>query len=245
MTGISRWTAIPAALQFEDLLLFIWLVLISPLLQFALAGALRGFSLDSIGPTSPNAAALGVIFLGSTLLAAACTLTRAPGDGNSKEIVSGGAFGYAHLPMLAATGIMIFLGLDFFGLGDAAMGLMCLWFGLFVAAGMIYGRMPVLDFPLRRALMTPFIILSTTVFTSSVNPALAGVDPSSLLHVIQSQLGRFEFGLILAAVLVYYLMFVFAPRQIAGSGGSWLHWAIRFALYLAGLILNVGFLQGV
>ncbi len=235
----------PAAFQIEDALLFVWLVVVTPLLQVVLGGAMRGLSLGNLDHSAPDATALGVVFLGATLAAAVCTLTRAPGDEQAKEPVTGTPFGYAHLPMMAATAIMLFLGLALLGLDDASPGLMCLWFGLFVVVAMVYPRMPVLDFSLRRILMTPFIILSTTIFTSSINPILAGVDPKGLFRIAQSELGRFELGLILAGTLVYYLMFVFAPRQIAGGGGSWRQWALRFVLYVVGLILNIGFLQSV
>ncbi len=52
-------------------------------------------------------------------------------------MITGTPFGYVHLPMLAGTGIMLFLGLDLLGLGDAVMGLLCLQFGTFVVVGMV------------------------------------------------------------------------------------------------------------
>lgn len=240
---MKRWTGAATALQFEDALLFVWLVLVTPLLEFLLGGLLRGLSLGNIDRSAPHATALGITFVLATLLAILCTITRAPGDAAAPEAVAGGTFGYAHLPMLAAIGIIGFLGLELLGLGDAAMGLMCLWFGLFGVTAMIHSRMPVIDFTFRRVLMTPFIILSATIFTSSITPLFSDVDPNSLLRLVASQFGQFQFGLVLAAVLVYYLMFVFAPRLIAGSGGSWLEWGIRFLLYVMGLILNIGVLR--
>lgn len=240
---MSRWTWIPNALQFEDALLFVWLVLVTPLLQFVFGGALRGLNLGNINRDLPNGLGLGILFLVSTLLAIVCTLTRAPGERQGNELITGTPFGYAHLPMLAGTGIMLFLGLDLLGFGDAAMGLLCVLFGSFVVIGVFYNRMPVIDYALRRILMTPFTILTTSIFISTIGPIFANVDANSIFQIVQSDFGRFEFGLLLAGVLVYYLMFVFAPRQIAGSGGGWLQWGARFALYLVGLILNIRLLQ--
>lgn len=245
MANLKGWTGFAAALQFEDALLFVWLVVVTPLLEFLLGGLLRGLSLGSIDRSAPHATALGIVFILATLLAISCTITRAPGDQVSPDVIADGTFGYAHLPMVAAIGIIGFLGLELLGLDDAAVGLMCLWFGLFGITAMIHNRMPVIDFTLRRVMMTPFIILSTTIFTSSINPLFSGVDPNSLMRFVSSQFGQFQFGLILAAVLVYYLMFVFAPRLIAGSGGSWLEWGLRFLFYVVGLILNIGILQAV
>ncbi|MGB8643597.1 MAG: hypothetical protein WCF84_00025 [Anaerolineae bacterium] len=240
---MSRWSWIPSALEFEDALLFVWLVLVTPLLQFVFGDALRGLNLGNLNRDLPNGLWLGILFLVSTLLAIVCTLTRAPDERQAAVMITGAPFGYAHLPMLTATGITLFLGLDLLGLGDAAIGLMCLLFGLFVGVGVIYNRMPVIDYSLRRILMTPFSILTTTLFVSSINPIFANVDANGVLQIVQTDSGRFVFGLLLAGVLFYYLMFVFAPRQIAGSGGGWLQWGARFVLYLVGLILNIRLLQ--
>ncbi len=240
---MTRWSWIPGALQFEDALLFVWLVLVTPLLQVALGGAMRGLNLGNLDSHLPNAIVLGILFLGSTLLAIVCMMTRAPEDKQASTLITGTPFGYAHLTMLAATGIMLFLGLDLVGLGDAAVGAMCVLFGLFAVIYMAYSHMPVVDYTIRRIMMTPFTILTTTLFVSSINPIFAGLNANGVLQIIQTDLGRFEFGLLLAGVLVYYLMFVFAPRQIAGQGAGWLQWAARFALYLVGMILNIQVLQ--
>jgi hypothetical protein len=240
---MNKWTLLPGALQFEDALLFIWLVLVTPLVQFLLAGALRGLSLGSIDASLPNAGWLGVVFLLSTLLAIACTFTRAPGDAPAGGLITGTPFGYAHLPMLGGTGIMLFLGSSLLGFGDATMGLLCGLFGLFGVGYFAYNRMPVIDYAFRRILMTPFTILTATLFAATAHSIFAGLDANGIYQIVQSDLDRFEFGLLLAGVLVYYLMFIFAPRQIAGSGGGWLEWGVRFAAYLVGVILNIGLLQ--
>ncbi len=241
---MDRWTSrFPNAFEFEDALLFVWFVLVTPLLQYVLGGALRGFNLGNLNRGIPNALWLGLVFVLSSALAMVCTLTRAPAERQGEGLVAGTLFGYAHLPMLAATGILLFLGLDLLGLGDAAMGAICGFFALFVVVGVVYSRMPVLDYSLRRVLMTPFSILTATLFVSSINPMFANLDVNATWQIVQTDLGRFEFGLLIAAVFVYYLMFVFAPRQIAGSGGGWLQWGMRFVLYLVGLILNIRLLQ--
>ncbi len=243
---MDRWTSpIPSAFEFEDALLFVWFILITPLLQFILGGALRGLNLGNLDPSIPNALALGVVFVLSSVLAMICTLTRAPDERQVQGMVTDTLFGYAHLPMLAATGILLFLGLDLLGLGDAAMDAICAFFALFVVVGVVYSRMPVIDYSLRRILMTPFSILTATLFVSTINPMFADLSPNGIFQIVQSDWGRFEFGLLMAGILVYYLMFVFAPRQIAGSGGGWLQWAARFALYLVGLILNIRLLQAI
>lgn len=239
---LNRWR-FANALQFEDALLFVWLVVVTPLLQAVLGGALRGLSLMNLDPGVPNARWLGVVFLISTVAAIACMLTRAPGPASTQEMVTDSPFGYAHLPMFAGTGLMLFFGSTLLGFGDAAMGLFCLLFGLFVVLGVAYKRMPIIDYSVRRILMTPFLILTTTLFAATAHTIFANADLSSIFQIVQSELGRFEFGLLMAGMLVFYLMFVFAPGQMAGRGGGWLQWGARFALYFVGMILNIGLLQ--
>jgi hypothetical protein len=41
------------------------------------------------------------------------------------------------------------------------------------------------------------------------------------------------------------MMFVFAPRQIADSEGTWPAWAARYALFLVGAIAGVGWLAAI
>ncbi len=241
---LNRW-GFPSVLQFEDALLFAWLVLVTPLLQFLLGGALSGLSLMNLDPSLPNARWLGVVFVISTLSAIACMLTRAPGEASAQGPVTDSPFGYAHLPMFAGTGLMLFFGSNLLGFGDAGVGLFWLLFALFVVTGVFYRRMPIIDYSLRRILMTPFIILTATLFSATAHSIFATLDVHSILPIIQSEVGRFEFGLLIGGMLVHYLMFVFAPGQMAGRGGGWLEWAVRFALYLIGMILNIGLLQSI
>ena len=137
-----------------------------------------------------------MVFVISTLLAIVCTLTRAPGEKQPQELAAGTPFGYAHLPMLAATGILLFLGLDLLGLGDMALGGFCGLLAAFVVIVVVYNRMPILDYSVRRVLMTSFTSVTTTLFVSTINPIFAGLNLGGVVQIVQSDLGRFEFGLL-------------------------------------------------
>ena len=52
-----------------------------------------------------------------------------------------------------------------------------------------------------------------------------------------------ELTLLFFGVLIFYLVFMFAPRAVAGNSGSWRSWALRFAIYFIGAVLNLGVLQ--
>lgn len=232
-----------AHFEIEDVILFFWLTVFTPFLDFALGNSLRDLDIGAINSHIPNAIALGMIFILSAILAIACSVTRAPLPGGDQEFYEGTGFGYAHLPMIASTGIIVFLGLDLLGLEDLGIGMLCGILGLFGVGLTFYKHMPMLDFAIRRMLMTPFILLSTTLFSASVQPLVGRFAASDFSRLVQSELGRFELGLILAAAVVYYLMFVFAPRMIAGSRGGWLPWSLRFVMYIVGFILNLRLMQ--
>ena len=54
-----------------------------------------------------------------------------------------------------------------------------------------------------------------------------------------AQIGRALYVALTALfVLGYYLVFILAPRSIAAGGTSRRGWIVRFALYLAGVLLN-------
>ena len=50
---------------------------------------------------------------------------------------------------------------------------------------------------------------------------------------------------LLFAFLPFYMMFVFAPRQITESEGTWPAWAARYGLFLVGAIAGVGWLAAI
>lgn len=232
----------PRSLQWEDLFLFVWLGLVEPLL-YKLFGSLLGDVQPWNVGEHPNPA-LGLLFSLAAIGGLIVIATRAPGE-NGREPFSGGVSGFARLPMLVTLMYMILYGFSSFG-ADVPMFIACGLIVFFFAASMLFARLPVLDIPIRRILVTPMIILSSWNFAAIMRIFFQGANlpavlSSPALRDPNSSLG-FILGILFAAVVVFYLVFILAPRQIAYPGGAWRDWIARFAVYMLGAVLNLGWL---
>jgi hypothetical protein len=235
-------TFLPRSFQWEDLTLFVWLALVEPLL-YKLFGSLLGDVQPWDIGAHPNAA-LGVLFLLAVVGGLIVVGTRAPGQ-KGNELDSGSVYGYAHLPMLVTLGYFMMYGFSSFG-SQLPFSLLCGLFAFYLVVGMISNRLPVVPIPARRVLISPMIVLGTWNFTALMRAFFKGFDLGALLNTpaLRDPNSSFTFtlGLLFAAVVFFYLVFILAPRQIAYPGGSWRDWVERFALYMLGVIFNLGWL---
>lgn len=235
-------TFLPRSYQWEDLALFFWLAFIEPLLYKLFGNLLGDVQPWDIG-AHPNAA-LGAVFLLAVLGGLLVLVTRAPGQ--SQEVAStSGVSGFARLPMLVTITYFLLYGFSAFG-AELPFSLLCGLIGVYFIAGMLFQRLPVVDIPLRRILISPMIVLGSWNFGALMRTFFKGFDAGAVLNspAIRDPNSSFTFtlGLLFAAVVLFYLVFILAPRQIAYPGGSWREWAERFALYILGVVLNLGWL---
>jgi hypothetical protein len=99
--------------------------------------------------------------------------------------------------------------------------------------------------PVRRALMTPYLLVTGGLFwgliaavtqggdvVAAIRDAVPG-DPQGVLPVA---------GLLAAMAAVYYAMLMFAPRQVAEREGGVIAWIVRFGVFLASLAFGAGWL---
>lgn len=230
------------SLQWEDLFLFVWLGLVEPLLYKLFGNLLGNVQPWNVGE-HPNGA-LGLLFALAAVGGLIVIATRAPGQ-NDRQPFSDGVSGFARLPMLVMLMYLVLYG--FSSVGAIVPDVIpCMLVVFFFAASMLFSRLPVLDIPIRRVLVTPMIILGTWNFSEIVRlffqgANLPGVLSSPALRDPNSSLG-YIVGLLSAAVVVFYMVFILAPRQIAYPGGSWRDWIVRFLVYMLGIILNIGWL---
>lgn len=223
-------------LRVEDLLLFGWLGLVQPL---AFSGDGSGFSqLSQDGGTGA-----GLAYLAAAAGGLLCLGTRSLGETVVPIGTLASPQSYAALPFIGALAFFAVMGLERVGIADAEAALLPVA-ALITGCLLLRERTPLLAPRRRRALVTPFILLAAGIFNGSMAGVLGGVDAG---EVFSSGLGGGA-GLFLVAVLVpvslvYYLAFVFAPRQVAEREGSWPAWALRYGLYLAGAVGGVGWLR--
>jgi hypothetical protein len=237
---------LPTALDFEDILLFAWLAVVEPILSLILGRLLGGIEPWEIGSNlNPW---LGTLFLFAALGGILVLVTRAPGQ-QDPEKGGAGASGYARLPLLVTLGYMFIYATSAWGVFDApwVMSIPCLLTGLIAATAMLFDRLPVLDVPYRRILVAPLILVGSWNFSALVHTFYGNTDWRTFLitqgpEILKNPNGlvAFTFGLLVAALGFFYLVFIFAPRQIAYPGGSARDWLVRFVIFCAALGLNLG-----
>jgi len=234
-------TILHPAIQAEDLLLFLWLAVIQPLLATWFGNVLGDIQPWEIG-SHPNLP-LGFIFLLASLGAIAVLVTRAPGE--SGPINRGGSvISFAHLPMILSLGLFLLYAFDSLGIKNWEP-LPCGLFAFFIATGMLWSRLPIVPYSVRRVLITPMVLLGAWLFTALSNAVFKGFSIQLLFNPPNipgasdpRALVTTYLPLITLFVLVYYLAFVLAPRAVAGDGTSWRGWLVRFGVYLVGVLVN-------
>jgi hypothetical protein len=222
-------------LRTEDFLLLAWLVL-RPLVVPArpAGGGLPGY--DPLG---------GLLDLVALCAAAACLGARRA-DATHTGLVENRTVAWAIGPLFGAIAFAIDDAGRRLGLGLGPLALI-----LPIASG-VAARLWLqpTTAPIRRALVTPFILAASGFFSD----VLAGLSDLFDLRRMATWLGSDASGLAiigavfaLAGVAIFYAMLVYAPRQIAEREGSGASWAARFAVFLVGLTLGTtlaGIVQG-
>ncbi|MGE5139299.1 MAG: hypothetical protein ACM3JD_07555 [Rudaea sp.] len=219
------------SLQIEDLLLLV--------IQVLVGVVLAGTTFTSLGPETPNSWLFGLVFLVASLGAVAALFTRNAGDTDDRFLNMDSPRGYAYFPMMASLGIVMLTASDLLPLPGAGrmLGAAPL---LPVVALLIHRWLPAAPSFLRRMLMTPLILVCAWIFTDLVGTLTDGIlqmGESAGTSPLQT-LGTWS-GLIGLAAAVFYMMFIFSPRQIAGEDAPWPDWSIRFLVYMAGMLANL------
>lgn len=248
MTLALAGTWLRHAIQPEDVLLAAILVA-SPLLRP------RGTS-SGILDREPDLVG-GLIALVAAVGAIACLATRVPGasaldsagrtagprrmvDFEARYAFVGPLLG--GIALVADTGARK-LGFDF---GGALIGIA---FIVSVMAFAFAERLPVVRPELRRALVTPFVLVCGGIFQRFVASLTDGLDLPALVRGADAWSAAAGLGamvgigaLIVLGAAVFYAMLVYAPRELAEGGTEGRSWIVRFAFFIVftgvGLLLR-------
>ena len=93
----------------------------------------------------------------------------------------------------------------------------------------------------RRALVTPFILATSAFFVAFMEGLSDIFDlrfPIAAIGDGRPLEAAFVLGIAFIAAAVFYVMFVFAPRQIASREGTAATWTIRFLVFIVGLSIG-------
>lgn len=229
----------------EDLALTAWNAVVVPVL-----GSGGGAPLLALG--EPPTPIVGIIQLLAVLGAMIAIATRPTGvtppqlDGdNSRYALIG--------PWIGA--IAFVAGSASAHLGTALDGpVIGLAFVTIVAVMILNDRLPTVDAGIRRALVLPFILVCAGLFDAFAADLLRGVDLVGLFQAAQideTGFGFFVLGMLLAALSMFYWMFVVAPRilvtpeeAVSGPIGC-VTWPLRFVLFILSSLIGIGWLAAV
>ena len=210
-----------------------------------LAGPLLFHSDEDHFTAATNVGALvGLIYLVATVGGIVVLATRNPGDQPPLITRDGNvsARAYAPFPFIAVLGMIGSAGANGLGLGSADV-LFSIAFVAALAAFLFYEKLPVLPASSRRILITPCIIISATIFNGLMADLFSEVRPADIGSIVDT--AGFGVAVMLFVFIpgVFYLMFVFAPRQLADTEGSWPQWITRYFIYLAAAIPGAALLS--
>ncbi len=220
----SRWRV-----RLEDWLLAGWVALVAP--------ALIRLQAPSGGVFDGGRPLDGILGLIGILGVAVCLVTGSEGDTHGALAASAVIGPFTGGLLLVAFSTVAALGLA--EPGTAAVAVV-----VAAVAVAVRLRYPVLPVPLRRALVTPYVLVTGTLFwgvigavmdggstVAALRDALPG-DPSALPAA----------GFLLAFSAVYYAMLVFAPRQVAEREGGPPAWIGRYLLFVGSVAFGTGWL---
>ena len=217
-------------LRLEDVLLAGWMIVVAPL--FA-AGS------GSSPTTAGSDPILGLLDLVGLLTFAACIGARSR-PGVASGLVERGDLRYAVGPLVGAFAFAVNDVRDRLGLPDAIAA-----FPIVAAAAVALIsrlRLPPLSAIQRRTLVTPFVLVASRYF----GQVLGGLTSIFDLRELASSIGQpggiagaaFVVVVAIVGVAIFYVMLVFAPRQIAEREGTGATWTVRFVLFIVSLALG-------
>lgn len=222
-------------IQLEDVLLVVVLIATPFLAPITNILPVLGGENDFLGGLVAFLAALGAIVALATRVPQESRLEHHPeGDLPVRIWLIG--------PFIGAVGFVAGDSLDRMGLpgGDLLIGVAVI---VAVASFVLADRLPVVSRNTRRLLVGPFVLLSGAFlqqFAADLTSSFAGTDVLGALLALNNLVFAIELLAILAyAALVFYLMFVFAPRELADPGASNLAWAMRFVVFYVSLLIAI------
>jgi len=230
-------TRLRQSLRAEDVLLFGWLVLVQPLI----AGLGSGGPFAELSPDDDPL--VGLVYLAAAAAAVVALATRSPGESRFDFESPNSPRSYALWPFMAALALIASIGAENTGIASAEVAFLPVA-AVTVVSYVFYNKLPTLAPNKRRVLMAPFVLVCAGIFNGTMADLLDSVDVGDLFQAAGGDLQALVgvFALLVLFSLPFYMMFVFAPRQITESEGTWPAWAARYGLFLVGAIAGVGWL---
>ncbi|MFI5261907.1 MAG: hypothetical protein ACHQZR_05080 [Candidatus Limnocylindrales bacterium] len=236
------------ALRLEDVLLIVW-VACQPVVLRALGHGPSASGSSSAGSSGGLALLdghdplLGLVASLAVVGALVCLATHpAPlGDGSVVAVADRGTVGplAGGMLLVGAVGTQ-----NLFDTVGAGFAVVLVAIGV---ASLLPDALPPIAVPDRRALVTPYLLVAASLFNGLIGQLgglfdLRGLLDQGLGPTLQAL--PVYVGFVLAFCGVYYLMLVYAPRQLATADGGVVAWLIRFATFVVAEVVVVTWLAG-
>jgi hypothetical protein len=220
-------------LRAEDLLLAGWVAIASPLL-FRAGG--------DKGPFDSGQPLEGLLRICAVLGVLVCLAARRkvdPGSPPRPSLLNRGSVG----PFVG--GLLLVTISGFTALGAPTGAVYAVLLVAAVAAIAIRIAVPPVRVPVRRALVSPFVMVAGGLYWTVIEqvvgtPGVAAVRRGAAVDQHGAELLLL---FLVAFSAIYYAMLIYAPRQIAEREGGVVEWLLRYATFAVSIALGIGWLS--
>jgi hypothetical protein len=193
------------------------------------------------GPFDADQPLQGLLRLGAVLCVIVCLAVRRPPEASAKtepSLLNRGAVG----PLVG--GILLVTISGFTALDTPSRFVLLVLVGAAIVAVVVRFAAPPLPTIARRALVSPFVIVTAGIYWNLIAQLTGGhgftITPSQA--IADPHTAELILGILVAFSAVYYAMLIYAPRQIAEREGGLVEWAIRYVLFAVSIFLGIGWL---
>jgi hypothetical protein len=222
-----------AHIRWEDAAIALWLVVLAPLLD--LAGRSATSADQGIDPFR------GVMYIVGVAGAIVCLGARPVGGPPTIGRILGSEQEWVIGPLIGGLAILLSLGVDDLG-GRGEVLVLPVIVGSIVVA-VLASRLPSVSTERRRLLMLPFILATTDLFQSIIGDIDLGGIVRDATGSQAAGLVGLVLGFAVLGSLIFYLMLIYAPRQVAEHEGTRVGWVVRFGLFVASSVVGLGWLR--
>jgi hypothetical protein len=228
-TESERTRHLSSQFRAEDWLVAAFVALVCPILVLVEGAA---------GPFDTGQPLQGLLRVVGAIAAVACLVTRSVDrpEEDDHPVLSQATAG----PVIGAVALVAASGLANLGLPPELAFPPALI--VLVVVSPLYGHLPAVPTATRRRLAAPFLLASSGIFWSLVDPVRRRTGVADLASMAPEVLAL-ALGVFVLASAIYYAMLVYGPRQIVEREGTPLAWLSRYGLFVASTVLGIGWLS--
>lgn len=107
----------------------------------------------------------------------------------------------------------------------------------------VHFRAPALSTPVRRVLVSPFVLVTGGIFWSVIEQVTGPGGPQVGPVSLDPRAVPVALVFLVGFSAVYYAMLIYAPRQVAEREGGVVAWLLRYAAFALSVVFGLGWLR--